>query len=464
MATKKPKYTRKQKLSVAGRRATLPDSALSPSQLAERKRLQGIKRDDLNPLYNPTTQLAGHNLKAAAAAEVGMALDPKLAAIDQQINQETTQGNALADRGAGYYRGLTDRAKGVADRVAALGDILKTQTADIGTRGAADLAGLQSGEAARVAADEAARGGSLSGDTSRVSGELAAGRAAQVTDAANANTAAGAQAQNWAGLSNAITGATGMRGGEVYSQLLNRMASKVSSLRSDRTATEATRGQATTDVLDKLRQQSYENVVTQQGLKIKQSDIDAQLAGQASTAKTADKNRTAQDLRNQASITSREGIASANRTSSEGIHKADRASREQIASEKRAAAANKAKTKPIPAGAVPIVRNIQNLASEIQNLGPGRVESRERAKQVIRNRYKGTKKGVPPDDVLSAALDLAYDGHVSHANRIVLSTYFGGAPLPQNWYSTTPGPLYKYKRIIPSGLKPVGGLKLTPSR
>lgn len=450
------RYTLAQKRAVPGRRYKLSDSQLTSSQLKERKRLQGIKKDDLNPLYDPTTQLAGHDLKSAAAQETDAILNPKLAAYDKSIADTTAQGTALADRGAGYYRGLADRSKGVANTIAALGDVLKQQTGAIGTAGAAAQAKLSTDEAARVAADEAARGGSLGGDTTGVQKELAAGASAQVNNAANANTAAAGQAANWSGLANAITGATAMRGGEVQNQLLNRMASAVSKIRSDRTATEATRGDLTTTNLDKLRQQSYENVITQQGLKIKQSDIDAQLAGIQSTADTATANRTAQGQRNDASIKSREGIAAAGRTSSEGIHKADRASREAIAAEKKAAADNKKKNKPLPANAVNMVRNIQNLSSEIQNLGPGKVESRERAAQVIRNRYKGTKKGVPPQDVLSAALDLAYDGHVSHMNRMLLVNYFGGAPLPQNWYSQNPGPLFKYKRL-PKGTSSVPG-------
>lgn len=462
---KRPKYTRRQKLATPGLRARLPDSTLSPGQLAERRRLATVKRDDLNPLYDPTTQLAGHDLRRAADAEVNQALAPRLAAIDAQIGQETTQGTALADRGAGIYRGLTDRAKGVATNIAALGDVLNTTTKGIGDKGAAAISKLQSDEVARQAADEALRGGSLGGDTSRVTGELANAASTQATDAANAGTAAAAQGANWSGLANAIVGATGMRGGEIQGELLNRMAAKVSSLRSDRTAQEATRGDATVAALDKLRQQSYENVITQQGLNIKQSDINAQLAATKSTARTAHLNRIAQGKRNTASIAGRATEGTANRTSREGIASADRTSRETIAKTKAAAAANKKRDKPLPANAVTITRNIQNLASEIANMGGDKATSRARARDIIRNRYKGTKKGVPPDDVLSAALDLAFDGHVSHTNRVVLSTYFGGARLPANWYSLTPGPLYKRKRIIPSGpLTPIGGLKLTPSR
>jgi hypothetical protein len=91
-----------QRRANPGLRAKLPMSQLTPAQQAQRKRNQLVASQDKNPLYDPTTQLAGHSLIQAAQDLADTAIKPKVDAYNRQITSATTQGTALASRAGDY--------------------------------------------------------------------------------------------------------------------------------------------------------------------------------------------------------------------------------------------------------------------------------------------------------------------------------------------------------------------------
>jgi hypothetical protein len=72
-----------QRRANPGLRAKLPMSQLTPAQQAQRKRNQLVASQDKNPLYDPTTQLAGHSLIQAAQDLADTAIKPKVDAYNR---------------------------------------------------------------------------------------------------------------------------------------------------------------------------------------------------------------------------------------------------------------------------------------------------------------------------------------------------------------------------------------------
>lgn len=274
-----------------GLRSKLPASQLTPAQRQERARLARVKADDANPLYDPSQQLSGHNLAVSAKRLVDAQLTPKIGAIDTQIGSTRTQGNALAGRAGDYYRQLGSEEAGLAAKQQALAAMTNKVVTDNNAQANQALTDASSAEQKRQADDAALRGGGLGGDTSTVPKVIAAAQQQRAILGPAAANAAAAQGEGWAGLANAMTQATQMRGGEVQGELGNAQMNAISKLAQSKADLEATRGDLTTEQVDKLRQQSFENAVTMKGLGIKQADIATTARGQSLAAQTAARNR-----------------------------------------------------------------------------------------------------------------------------------------------------------------------------
>jgi hypothetical protein len=273
--TRKPK-TLAQKRANPGLRSTLPDSQLTSSQLAARKYTRAKKADDTNPLYDPSKQLAGHDLAVAAQRIVDAQLKPKLAASDYAASQAKRQGEALAARVGGYYAQRAPEDTAAADRAKALAAMTNQSVAAVQGAARQDLQQASATEGARQAADASLRGGGLGGDTSTVPQTIARAQSQQdMLQPAQAALVA-SQGQGWAGLSNAMAQSRQMRGGEVQGELATGQQTALAKLAAERAATEGTRGDLTTEQVNKLRQGSFENLVTMKGLNIKQSDLSLQ--------------------------------------------------------------------------------------------------------------------------------------------------------------------------------------------
>lgn len=276
-------YSGGRSVFVAARPKPKPKPKAKPLTAAQRQAAAANK----NPLYNPSVQLAGNNLLRASQQLADLSLRPQLGALDQQSKTVTTQGTALASRAGDYYRQLAaEEAKRVATQQALAGG-LNTATADVGTRSGQVYGLLDAAEQQRQQADQAQRGTGLGGDTSQVAMVLGAQRANSQQQQQTAETAAAEQGSNWASLANAMAQTRGLRGGEVQGQLLNRVLNQQADIAGKRADLSATRGDLVTKNLTGLRQQSFENAVTAQGLGLKQADINAQLAGINQRAKQA---------------------------------------------------------------------------------------------------------------------------------------------------------------------------------
>jgi hypothetical protein len=380
---RKPRQKPKRTPSLAQRRADpglrsrLPMSQLTPAQQASRRRNQQVAADNKNPLYDPTTQLAGHSLVAAAAQLADEQIKPKVDAYNRQITSATTQGTALASRAGDYYKQLAQQAMGTVASQKALSDMLNAQTAQVGQQSQAAFAGMGQAEQQRQAQDTALRGTGLGGDSgARVATELANQQGTAATLQQGSANQAAQTGSSWASLANAMSQAGQLRGGEVQGQLLNRLATQQAQGRQQIADVEATRGDLTTN---------QSTATTRRGQDLSASNA---AAGRAVT-------RRGQD------------IASADRAA---------------ARKSKGAAAE-------PADVRKTRQAVNSISTEVKALRQGR--SRTQVADVMRRRAARAGQRLP-EDLLSAALDLGYDGHISPRNVQMLQGIYGVA-VPAAW-------------------------------
>src|SRR4051794_36770827 len=293
---------RRRPLTLAHRRARpdlrskLPMSQLTPAQQATRRKWQVVKAENANALYDPTVQLGGHALAQASRDLADLQVAPKFNALTRQLTSATTQGSALAARSGDYYRQLAHEEAGKVATQQALSGMLNQQTANVGAQTQAAFGQMGQAEQQRQAQDTALRGQGLGGDTTTGPAEIQGQQGTAATLQQAAGNQAAAQGADWASLANAMAQSRQARGGEVQGQLLNRVANQQQQLRGQISDVDATRGDLETQNLTKLRQQSFENLITQKGLNIKSADIQAQLAGVDQRA-TAAKAKTRLDTK-----------------------------------------------------------------------------------------------------------------------------------------------------------------------
>jgi hypothetical protein len=277
MATKKRRLTLAQQRANPALRSKLPISRLTPAQQTMRRYNQKVARQNKDPLYDPSAALSGHTLAAAAGKVANAQLAPQLAAIDTQSRQATTQSTALVKRAQDYYAQMAGLGDATTTRAQALAALSNKDIANVNDTERQAFEQLQAGEAQRQAADAAQRGGGLGGDTSIAPTAISQLAGTATANAGAATRAATVENDSWAQLANAMTQAGGLRGQETQQQLLNAASSKLAGLGDQRRALESTRGDLTTKSLLDLRQQSFENAATVQGLGLDQSKLAAQL-------------------------------------------------------------------------------------------------------------------------------------------------------------------------------------------
>lgn len=235
------------------------------------------------PLYDPTVQLSGKGLAGASRDLVNLEFRPQENALGRELANTTTQGNALVQRAGDYRQQLAENDKTLVPQVAAIGQLLGSS---LGTNQSNALAAISGGlddSHSRTAADQAVRlgvGSSIATAGADTKAQEARGIVAQQgqqsADAAAGQTAAFQQLANLAAQSREVGGR------EQQQELLTRLANQQADVRARQADLAGQRGAAQSKALTDLRQQAFENLVTQEGLNIKREDIaaDTQLGQQ----------------------------------------------------------------------------------------------------------------------------------------------------------------------------------------
>lgn len=433
--------------------------------LAAHKKHLADNAANKNPLYDPTEQLSGADLRNAAGDLTNLEFGPQRAALQRELDNTTTQGTALAGRASAYSSELADRDAALVPKMGDVGVELMNRLAGNQTDAAGDVNQALEASRQRAAADAAVRGGvggdlQTAGAGSEAQQQLnrLAEQGQQSKDAAAAQTAS---YQQLAGLS---AQARAQMGQEIQGQLLNRLANNQGEVRARQTDLSAQEGASRTKNTLDLRQQGFENLITQEGLNIKTADIKAQTAlGQAKIK--AEKRALDLKLKEQGKTRrQRAAIAKANR---EQTAKLDREARRAKTAEaankindvgisnadwlkmstaqrqaaildftKRKTAATtrpgqKPKAKPESATAVTRKGNVESMVTDIttdKKLAPHRFESGPRLVQILVGR------GADPLEAQAAA-EIARHGAITPATEAKLRSL--GVRIPKRWRGTT---------------------------
>jgi hypothetical protein len=251
-----------------------------------------------NPLYQPTRVLSGTALRNAANQIADADLNPQIAALNKQSKTSATQGVGLMNRADAYYRQLAAREQQNVAAQSALGARLTQDTRQVGGEAGAAYTALLDRVNAAQSQDAALRGPGLGGDSNQsIQDQLATTQRITGAQQAAGERAAVAQGADWASLTNAMSGATGMRGAELENQLVNRTLNNQDKLSAQVAALEATRGGQRMKSLTGLRQQQFENQTILSGLGIKQADLQVQAQGITQRARDAAASRTSAEKR-----------------------------------------------------------------------------------------------------------------------------------------------------------------------
>lgn len=249
---------------------------------ATARRAAQTRRDERNPLYDPATQLSGSALRSAAGDLVNLEFAPQKTALDRELQNTTTQGTALADRAAGYSAQVADHDAGLVPQVQAIGSILNQQLGANTTAASSAIDDTLAGTRERAAADAQLRGVNVPGQVEGAEAEAGQQKGIlSLLSKASADEGASTTA-NYSNLAALSATARAQMGNEVQGQLLNRLANQQGDVRARQADVAAQEGPALTAKVGELRQQGFENLITQAGLDIKTKDIQAQTAeGQA---------------------------------------------------------------------------------------------------------------------------------------------------------------------------------------
>lgn len=383
-------------------------------------------RADRNPLYDPTSTLAGSALKNAIDDIVRGQFRPVEKALDRQARAARVQNNALASRVAGYSGQVDQRADVATARQEAIAERLNQALATVGTQAQKVADRVQSEEDARREADVALQGAST-GLADPVAEELAALRVRAAADAQAAGTQGAVEGANYSSLSNANRQALQIRGSEQQGDIANRLAAELAEIRSKRGELGAAKGAERTKQLLGLRQAGFENIVTTKGLGLKTAELQSdileqrkQLAlakrkqRQAEVDNAFDRDDKSRDnAREDAKFRSAEARDAYQRENKLGVYKPP--TRPQGPGESSDARKLKA--------------GVENAAVDFKDLldtpdKNGNPRSVARVEEILRRR------GAPPLVILAAG-DIAQWGYVKPAHLRSLRNV--GVRVPKNW-------------------------------
>lgn len=304
---------------------------------AKQRRRRRIKRERA-ALYNPAATLSGSTLRRAANQLTGLQYDPQKQALKREMQQATRQGSALAGRASDYYTQLAHEEAGNVARSQAIGSELQSRLGKIRSGSEQAMGQIQSDEEQLAARDTALRGAGLSGGgQTQVAAEIAAQRQLAGSQLDTAQSQGELQTANWANLANVAAAARGLQGGESLGRIQNALGAQQADIRGKQTDLAGQIAQARTKNLLDLRQQSYENIVTAEGLGIDRAKIAADVAQSRAENRLATQRIKSAERQNNARIRAQMRGQTLNATTQRrgqdmtaAQRAADRASREKI--------------------------------------------------------------------------------------------------------------------------------------
>lgn len=402
------------------------------------------RKADRRALYNPAAPLSGSALRNSADSLVALEFKPQKTELARQAGEVQRQGTALTGRAGDYYMQLAGQEQTRLEQQKAIAAMLDERLGKIGQDTQGAIAGSGERAAQLQAADTATRGPGLDGGAgARVAEELAAAQANAAARTQSARDTGAAQSANYQGLQVGSAGATAAAGGETQQRLLNAMAKAANDVRGEQVKLAGLEGAARSKALQDLRQQSFENIVTSEGLGIKRADLEASMRDAEADRALAERRIDVTERNNRRNNrTSRRG-----QNMTAGQRAADRKARRQVARQKAREKAGQETTdvKKMRTGIVNAQRDIGSMLSSGLTAQQKAALTEAGATDLARNgrldintaRKVIIALGGPPI-VAAAAAELAKYGGVRASTAAQLRKI--GMKVPDAWLGAFSGP------------------------
>lgn len=254
-----------------GTRSKIPDALLPSKYKAARATAQRMKTENAT-LYNPAQILSGKDLRSAVKSTVNLQLNPQLAAYDTGIKSTERSRDLASQKLAGYSNFYNAAAADAASKLSSSGQQLATQLAQQGQQTQQQFSDIQADIDKRNAADIALRGPGLQDNNAAAQAVNFAKTQAAGANQTQQNQAA-ALSGGFAGLGGTIAAVAPMRANEALAGLAGKFNTQIADMQGKRAALEATRGDLTSQTLQKMREDQFTNLATMKGLDIKQADL-----------------------------------------------------------------------------------------------------------------------------------------------------------------------------------------------
>lgn len=398
-----PVATLARKLANPGERSKLPISKLPPAMAAERMRLQ--HQDELNnTLYNPATILAGQPLADTVKSLVTLQTKPQLDGLDHQADQARADNQMVADRAAAYYKQIAadDQATAGRTQQASQDALAHQQTIDSGE--ATALQGIKDNAANGIAEDARVRGGLANVGTDQLMARLAQNQADLAQRSHADQTALNSNGNTETHWSAGRPGVTQLAGGQVQRGLANALFANLGDIATKRQSVVDTEGPAAVDLTQKLRQQGFDNLITQNGLQLKNDQLQADVKKSlAQLGVTQSHNKAMEGVAQQGADT-----AAGRLTESQRHDKTTEGIQQQNADTSKNKTKNGPKSKPkTGVGSLTstkendYVSEVNTIAGWLQNPPPDKNGKPQTRQQVIANLTQGKNPlGKPVDPTL----------------------------------------------------------------
>jgi hypothetical protein len=220
-------------------------------------------------LYQPQMSLRGQALANAARQLTNLTYDPAIKELSMQLAQNAQQGSAAEQRTSDYYNQLLPYAQSSAAGSQAISDKLNATLADIGAQ-AQQTIGQQT---LPPAVQDLVNRGLGAGAPEQLAAQIAAQKATAANQS-QAQQAYGAEVgSNAARLAQQSLGTYALRGQERLGNIAAATRLAAEPINQKIASEQVAKASAYTANLGKLRQQEFNNLVTAQGLGIRQQAI-----------------------------------------------------------------------------------------------------------------------------------------------------------------------------------------------
>jgi hypothetical protein len=226
-------------------------------------------------LYNPGQILGGRNMRRAVDQLVKLQVRPAVSDLNRQTQQVQRQSAQVTDRARSYLDSLSARQAELVKASQGITADANTAQATVADQSRQAAMAQQQQADAQVNADADVRGDIARGAAQQLAEHFAANQAGSMAQRQADGTAVATKGGSSDQLAVTQAMASNQRGGEQMTGLADRFAQALGEISEKKKDIVGSKGSLGADILQKLRQQQFENLITTRGLNLDEQELAA---------------------------------------------------------------------------------------------------------------------------------------------------------------------------------------------